>query len=230
MRLYRRLQFGNLVDLSVLDTRQFRSNQVCGGVTATGCAEADEPRRTMLGAEQEKWLFDQLGTVTAKWTVLGQQVPTFARDAAAANPQGRFSMDKWDGYTAARRRLYERLRDTNAPNPVVLSGDVHVHYAADLKMDFRNEASPAIGVELTNSSITSGGDGADVATSWPTVRAANPHLKYHSARRGYIACTATQTDLRADFKVIDRVTIPDSPVQTGTSLVVEAGRRSLVQG
>jgi alkaline phosphatase D len=230
MRLYRRLQFGNLVDLSVLDTRQYRSNQPCTQVTATGCAEADDPQRTMLGAEQEKWLFDQLGSVKAKWTVLGQQVPTFARDAAASNPQGRFSMDKWDGYTAARQRLYDRLRETRAPNPIVLSGDVHVHYGADLKMDFRNEDSAIVGVELTNSSISSGSDGADVATSWETVRAANPHLKYHSARRGYVACTATPTEMRADFKILDRVTVPDSPVRLGGSFVIEAGRPGLVPG
>jgi alkaline phosphatase D len=227
MRLYRRLQFGNLIDLSVLDTRQFRSNQACTGATATGCAEADSPRRTMLGAEQEKWLFDQLGTMKATWTVLGQQVPTFARDAAAFNPQGRFSMDKWDGYTAARQRLYERLEETRAPNPIVLSGDVHVHYAADLKMDFRSETSKAIGVELTNSSITSGSDGAEVAANWEAIRGANPHIKYHSARRGYIACTATPTELQADFKVLERVTVPDAPARLGGSVIVEAGRAGI---
>ena len=184
----------------------------------------------MLGAEQEKWLFDQLGTVKATWTMLGQQVPTFARDLAASNPLGRFSMDKWDGYSAARQRLYDRLRDTKAPNPVVLSGDVHVHYGADLKMDFRNEASRTIAVELTNSSVTSGSDGAEVAANWEAVRGANPHIKYHSARRGYIACTATPSEMRADFKVLDRVTVPDSPERLGGSLVVEAGHSGLLSG
>lgn len=224
MRLYRRLPFGRLIDFSVLDTRQYRSNQACGGVPATGCAEADDPRRTMLGAEQEKWLFGELATARSTWTVLGQQVPTFARDAAASNPQGRYPMDKWDGYTAARRRLYERLRETKAPNPIVLSGDVHVHYGAELKLDFQNEKSPSVGAEFTNSSITSGSDGADVAANWEIVRGANPHIRYHSARRGYIACTATPADMRAEFKILDRVTVPGSPIRTGGTLVVEAGR------
>jgi alkaline phosphatase D len=228
MRLYRRLQFGSLVDFTVLDTRQFRTNQACNGATATACAEADAAARTMLGAEQEQWLFDQLGTVKAKWTVLGQQVPTFARDLAGSNPQGRFSMDKWDGYTVARQRLYERLRETKAPNPVVLSGDVHVHYGADLKRDFHDEASEAIGVELTNSSITSGSDGTEVAGNWEAVRGANPHIKYHSARRGYVACTVSASAMRADFKVLDHVTVPDSPVRIGGSVIVEAGRSALV--
>ncbi len=224
MRLYRRMQFGNLIDLTVLDTRQFRSKQACGATTATGCAAALDPGRTILGSVQEKWLFEQLATMKATWTVLGQQVPTFARDNMRAAPNGRYSMDKWDGYVASRDRLYARLKETKAPNPIVLSGDVHVHYGADLKMDFANPKSDTVGVELTNTSITSGGDGADVAATWERVRGDNPHIKYHSARRGYVACTVTPTTMRADFKVLDRVTVPDAPERVGGSLVVEAGR------
>jgi alkaline phosphatase D len=224
MRLYRRLKFGSLLDLSVLDTRQFRSNQSCNGGSATGCADALAPARTILGAEQERWLFEQLAGVKATWTVLGQQVPTFARNMIRATPNAQFSMDKWDGYPAARQRLYDRLRETRAPNPVVLSGDVHVHYGADLKLDFNNPRSETVGVEFTNTSITSGGDGARVGATWDQIRPDNPHIKYHSARRGYVACTATPALMRADFKVVDRVTIPDSPDRLDGSLVVEAGR------
>jgi alkaline phosphatase D len=224
MRLYRRLQFGTLLDLNVLDTRQFRSDQACGTTSATGCAAALDPSRTMLGSTQEQWLFEQLGKARATWTVLGQQVPTFARDNKGAAPNGRYSMDKWDGYAASRQRLYARLKETRAPNPIVLSGDVHVHYGADLKIDFENSRSETVGVEFTNTSVTSGADGAEVGATWERVRGDNPHIKYHSARRGYIACTATPTTMRADFKVLDRVTVPDAAERTGGSLVVEAGR------
>jgi alkaline phosphatase D len=224
LRLHRRLRFGSLVDLSVIDTRQYRSDQACAGTTATGCAEASDPARTMLGAEQERWLFEQLGGARSTWTLIGQQVPTFARDFVKFNPAGRFSMDKWDGYTAARRRLYERLRETKASNPVVLSGDVHVHYGAELKLDFDDPSSPTVGVELTNTSVSSGGDGSDVAANWEPTRGDNPHIKYHSARRGYIACTVTPAALRADFRILERVSVPDAPERTGGTLVVEAGR------
>jgi alkaline phosphatase D len=88
MRLYRRLQFGNLVDLSVLDTRQWRSDQACGDGSHTNCAEALDPARTMMGTEQEKWLFDNLASVKSKWTVIGQQVYSFAFDRAKVDPQG----------------------------------------------------------------------------------------------------------------------------------------------
>jgi len=230
MRLYRRLRFGSLIDFTILDTRQYRSNQACNGVSATGCADAASPSRTILGADQERWLFEQLSGIKATWTVLGQQVPTFARNMLRATPNAQYSMDKWDGYTASRQRLYTRLRETRAPNPIVLSGDVHVHYAADLKLDFTDPRSPTVGAEFTNTSITSGGDGAEVAATWEQVRPDNPHIKYHSARRGYIACTATPSLMRADFKVLDRVTVPDSPERTGGSLVVEAGKAGTSAG
>ena len=230
LRLYRRLQFGDLIDLSVLDTRQHRSPQACGGGSATGCAEALDPARTILGSVQERWLFENLASAKARWTILGQQVPTYMRDFSKVNPDRQFSMDKWDGYVASRHRLYERLKETEAPNPIVLSGDVHLHYGADLKLDFTNPESETIGVELTNSSITSGGDGSEVAGNWESIRSDNPHITYHSGRRGYIDCVATQETLQTDFKIVDRVTVPGQPVRTGGSLVMEAGKPGSMRG
>ena len=227
MRLYRRLRFGSLIDLSVLDTRQYRSKQACGGGSKTGCAEALDAARTMLGADQERWLLDNLAETKATWTMIGQQVPTFARDFSKSNPAGRYAMDKWDGYAESRKRFYNRLHEATTPNPVVLSGDVHLHFAADLKMDFENPKSDTVGIELTNSSITTGGDGADVQPAWDRSRPDNPHVMYHSGRRGYISCTATPKSMRADFKILDRVSVAGSPARVGGSLVVEAGRPGL---
>ena len=224
MRLYRRLQFGKLIDFSILDTRQYRSKQPCGGGSKPACAESLDPSRTILGAEQEKWLFENVAEARGTWTVIGQQVPSFARDMQRVNPSARFSMDKWDGYVGSRNRLYARLKETRAPNPIVLSGDVHQHYASDLKLDFTNPDSETVGAEFTNTSITSGGDGTDVAAAWERVKADNPHVKYHSARRGYIACTATPASMRADFKIVEKVTAPDQPVRLGASVIVESGR------
>jgi alkaline phosphatase D len=224
LRLYRRLQFGSLIDFSVLDTRQYRSKQACGGGSKPACPEALDPNRTILGAEQEKWLFENLSSVRGTWTVMGQQVPTFGRDLRQFDPAGRFAMDKWDGYVASRNRLYEKLKETRAPNPIVLSGDVHQHFGSDLKLDFSRPDSETIGAEFTNTSITAGGDGTDVSASYERSVPDNPHIKYHSARRGYIACTATPAAMRADFKIFDRVSVPNQPAKTGGSLIVEPGR------
>jgi alkaline phosphatase D len=225
--VYRRLQFGRLVDLNVLDTRQYRSAEVCGGRIRRFCAEALDPNRTILGADQERWLFENLESSTGTWTVLGQQVPTYVYDLTSVIPDGALSMDKWDGYAAARGRLYRHLLDARTPNPIVLSGDVHVHFGSELKLDYANPQSATVGVELTNSSISSNGDGSDVTSGWDRIRIDNPHIKYHSARRGYIACTATAERLRADFKTIEAVTVPDQPIRTDGSLIVEAGRAGL---
>ena len=119
----------------------------------------------MMGAVQEKWLFDNLATAKARWTVIGQQVYSFAFDRSKANPNGQYSMDKWDGYVAARQRLYERLVETHAPNPIVLSGDVHQHYGADLKIDFTNPRSATVGVEFTNTAVSATGDGSEVGST-----------------------------------------------------------------
>jgi alkaline phosphatase D len=230
LKLYRRLTFGSLVDFSVLDTRQYRSNQACEGGAKPNCSELRDDRRTMLGPVQERWLFEELARARARWTVIGQQVPLFMRDLGPESASGRFSTDKWDGYPVARERLIDRIVETRASNPIVLSGDVHVHFGADLKRDFSRPESATIGSEFTNTSATSGGDGADVSANWKVVGPANPHIKYHSARRGYIACTVTPATFRSYFMVIDRVTVAGEPVRTGGSLVVEAGRPGAVVG
>jgi alkaline phosphatase D len=224
IRMYRRLQFGSLLDLSLLDTRQYRSDQACGDGYQRRCAESLEPARTMLGLEQERWLGEALASVRATWTVIGQQVCTFPIDGRGVRPDTPFEMDTWDGYTPARGRLYEQLRQTRAPNPIVMSGDIHAHYAADLHAIPDDPRSPIVGVELTNTSISSNGDGSDVDPTWERMRPDNPHITFHSNRRGYIRCTATPTLFTADFRTLDRVSVPEAPVRTAASVVVEAGK------
>ena len=227
MRMYRQLKFGRLIDLSVLDTRQYRSDQACGDNEKAQCAEVFDDKRTMLGDAQEAWLFRNLANARSRWTLIGQQVYSFAKDAGRVNPNGRFGMDSWNGYVPARSRLYSQFVETQAPNPIVISGDIHEHYAADLKQDFTNPASPTIAVEFTNTSITAGGDGQDVGGVWRQIKDDNPHIKFHSQRRGYISCTAAPATLRAEFKTFERVTVPDLPTRTTAAFVVEAGKPGL---
>ena len=224
MRIYRRLQFGSLIDLSVLDTRQWRSDQACND-GLRNCPASLDASRTMLGAEQEKWVFDNLANATARWTVLSQQVYSFARDFAKVNPDARFQMDVWDGYPAARQRLYSRIKETKAQNPIVISGDVHVHYGADLKLDFADPKSEVIASEFTNTSVSAGGDGADVAGELGgAARRQSPHPLPQRPARLHRLHRHAGDDARGLPHPRPRHG-RDVPVRTGGSLVVEAGKR-----
>ena len=136
-------------------------------------------------------------------------------------------MDKWDGYQAARDRLNSSLKGHGLRNAVALSGDVHLHYAAELKESYDDPASATLGVEFTNTSISSNGDGSEVAEAWEGMKADNPHIKYHSARRGYVSFEVTPTRWNARFMVLDKVTEPGHPARVGGNFVVEAGKPAL---
>ncbi len=227
LQLYRRVQWGQLANFHMLDTRQYRSDQACGDGAKAGCAERLDPARTITGAEQERWLLDGLGASTATWDVLGQQV-FFAQRDFDPGPEQRVSMDAWDGYKASRDRLLAGIAARNVTNPVVLTGDVHRHYANDLKANFDDPASATVGVELVCSSITSNGDGSDRTTATDNQLAENPHIRFANTQRGYVSTRFTAEQMRADFKVLPFVTRPGAPVSTRASFVVEDGQPGLI--
>ncbi|NJO38306.1 MAG: hypothetical protein HC871_12760 [Rhizobiales bacterium] len=226
LQLYRQITFGRLLSLNVLDTRQYRSDQVCSGGYLEECAARRDPERSLLGREQESWLFNCLGASSTRWNVLAQQVPMFSLDQSAAG-LGRYHMDKWDGYEATRQRLFQAMAELGTPHPVVLSGDVHTHWAADLHAVSEDPASAIIGTELTTTSITSGGNGTDHLAIWPEIRSDNPHVHHHSNRRGYLLSEVTGSDWAATFKSIERVTDPARPIRTERTLVIERARPGL---
>ncbi|MGA5700015.1 alkaline phosphatase D family protein [Peterkaempfera bronchialis] len=226
MRLYRRFDYGRLARFDVLDTRQYRSDQAYGDGWQYPGPESLDPARTMTGATQEKWLLDGLASSRARWNIIAQQV-VFSQRRNSTAARSKLSMDAWDGYPAARERILTGARHAGVDNLVVLSGDVHVHYAFDLKADFDDPASRTLGVELVTSSITSGQDGAERPANHDTLLAANPHLRFYDGRRGYATCHLDRHRIRADFKTVSAVTTPGAPLTTAASLVSEAGKPGL---
>ena len=229
LRLYRRLRFGALAELNVLDTRQYRTDQACGDGFRADCAAARDPGASLLGAEQEAWLLDGLGRTTAQWNVLANQVP-FApvrrRGQAATAVEGEpmYNMDKWDGYVAQRQRVVDHLRDRRTPNPVVLTGDVHQSWVVDIPSDGDDPTSAPVGVEFVGTSISSGGNGAAMNVAGTEMLARNPHLKFYNAQRGYVRCTVTPRRWTSDYRVVDYIDRPGAEVRTAASFAVEAGR------
>lgn len=216
MRLHRRLAFGSLATLHMVDTRQYRDVQL------TNQDERFDPARTMLGADQEAWLLDGLDSERRTWNILGNQV--FMMQADHTDGDGvRYGMDTWDGYAAARQRLFDGVRDRGVDNLVIVTGDAHRSAAADLKLNFADQASPTVGVEFLGTSISSGRDGSPMDNLGQIWLRENPHMKYHNSQRGYGRCELTPTTWRTDYKVVPYVTTPGAPIQTAASIHLEAG-------
>ncbi len=230
MQLFRRLDFGDLASFHVLDTRQYRDDQACGDGRKPRCWPAEARDRTLLGPEQEVWLRDGLRKSPARWNVLAQQI----RMARAAVPGGgrdgderEYSLDMWDGYPAERQRLLDFLATERPGNPVVITGDIHSHWASNLERDFDDPSSETVGVELVGSSITSGGDGRESYDGMDRTLEANPHIRFFNAHRGYVSVTLDRDRLRSDFRVVPYVSREGAPRETRASFVVEDARGGL---
>ncbi|AVT33585.1 alkaline phosphatase [Plantactinospora sp. BC1] len=219
MQLYRRIRWGRLANFHMLDTRQYRDDQACGDGTRD-CPAALDPARSITGAEQERWLIDGFRRSEARWDVLGQQVFFGQRDTDAG-PARFTSMDSWDGYVGSRDRITRGWVQAKVRNTIVLTGDVHAHWATDLKLDYDDPTSRTVGAELVCSSITSGGNGADSVTGSHPYFPHNPHLRFHNNQRGYVLTRFTSRELRADFKVLPQVSTPGAEAYTRASFVVE---------
>ncbi|MFI7272359.1 alkaline phosphatase D family protein [Streptomyces sp. NPDC049879] len=226
-QLYRRLAFGDLLGLHVLDTRSYRDDQVCGDGTKPGCdAERSDPARTMLGPGQERWLLDGLEASGARWNVLANQTLVAQVDHDPDPAVVSSGLDMWDGYAAARDRLLGGMHRRGVSNPVVLTGDIHRSVVADLKLDFDDPDSPVVATEFAGTSVSSGGDGTAMDTfgfDW-MAPGVNPHLKWHNSQRGYTVCRASEADFTADYRVLPYVSSPGSGVTTPARFVVEDGR------
>ena len=228
MGLYRALRFGKLLDMSVLDTRQYRDDQPCGDRRGE-CAERHAPGRTLLGDEQRNWLLERMASADATWNVLAQQI-VMAEVNSGSDGEDSFSMDAWDGYPHERRELLETMKRTGTPGPVVLTGDTHSNWASELKTDFASISSAPIGTEFAGTSISSGGNGRET-TSWGAAALSNnPHIKFHNGQRGYVTATLTPESWTSDYRVVPVITEPDGEVETKARFVVRTGSAGIERG
>jgi alkaline phosphatase D len=160
MPLYRRLRFGDLVDVNMLDTRQYRDDQPCdaggkGGGGVVTCPERVDPRRTILGDRQRRWLLRGLDRSAARWNVLAQQVVMAELDLHPGPGRSWWS-DAWDGYAADRQRILRALWERQPANPIVLTGDIHSFFVNDLRLSNHDPGSPTVATEFVGTSISSG--------------------------------------------------------------------------
>jgi alkaline phosphatase D len=228
LSIMRTLDWGSLARFWVLDGRQYRSDQACDdGNKAVPCGDWADPSRTMLGAAQERWLYDGLGASGARWQVLANQVMVAPFDTTPG-PERRVSMDQWSGYPAALDRLLAAISQRAPNRTVVLTGDIHSHWVNELRASYSDPHAPVIGAEFVGTSISSEGDGADrQAYVTDAALAENPHVRWHNGRRGYVTCSVTPELWRADYRTVPYVSRPDAPLETPTRWRVTRGRAGI---
>ena len=212
--IHRRVQWGALADLLLLDGRQYRSDQACLDVTLSfepPCREAVEPTRTMLGTDQERWLDDAFAAATGTWTVLGQQ--TVMTDLRLPNG-AILSHDQWDGYAPARDRLLDRAAGVD--RVVVLTGDIHLSAVGTL---------PGVGVEFVTTSISSANDLEGLVDPAALAGLFDTVVEAELAHRGYTRHTVRPDSWTAEFRTVDDVASADSPVSTWRTFRVHADAR-----
>ncbi|HSE71829.1 MAG TPA: alkaline phosphatase D family protein, partial [Nocardioidaceae bacterium] len=220
--LFRRLRFGRLAELSMLDLRTYRSRQ--------NLQEASDPGRTITGDAQMRWLKESLRRDRAQWKLVGNPVmispvvfPPLPADLTGALndvtgllPEDGvpYNVDQWDGYTADRRELIAHLRDHGVQNTVFLTGDIHSAWACDLPVDAGTyPASATVATEFVCTSVTS--NNLDDITGSPPrttslaveagIQANNRHVRYlNFDDHGFSVLDVTARRTQMDYYVVDR--------------------------
>ncbi|WP_422130377.1 alkaline phosphatase D family protein [Streptomyces misionensis] len=219
---YRRLRFGKLADLSLLDLRSFRSQQVSGT-----SGSVDDAGRTITGRAQLDWLKAGLKSSDTTWRLVGNSVmiAPFVVGSLTADllgplaqlldlPQGGIGVntDQWDGYTHDRRELLDHLTSNNIGNTVFLTGDIHMSWANDVPVDAGTyPLSRSAATEFVITSMTSDNlddivkvpEGTVSAVAAPLIEAANRHVHWvDTDRHGFGVLDITADRAQMDYYVL----------------------------
>lgn len=229
LTLYRRVDYGRLLRVHLLDTRQYRSDQYCEPNTKDHCRPlAEQGPATMLGQAQEQWLGQGLGGDFG-WHLLAQQVMVMPFQYPASRRAGRTNLDAWSGYPDARQRLVDTIRKRGLGNVVVASGDVHKHHAGAIPERADDVLSTPVATEYVTTSIASGGDGSDIPAGWESVLAENPHTVLLSDRRGYQVFDIGRDLWRTDVVAIDEISRQGGRKSVIARLATERGKPGIAQ-
>ncbi|NBE53484.1 alkaline phosphatase D family protein [Streptomyces boluensis] len=195
--VYRRIRYGKLADLHLLDLRSFRSQQ-----TTVGNGDVDDPERTLTGRAQLDWLKQGLAGSQAQWKLVGTSVmiSPVAFGSVPAHLLGPLAellglpkeglavnVDQWDGYTDDRKELLAHLTDRGIKDTVFLTGDIHMAWANDVPVKAATyPLSESAATEFVVTSVTSDNldDILKVAphtvslVAAGAVKAANRHVKW----------------------------------------------------
>ncbi|MFJ6521359.1 alkaline phosphatase D family protein [Streptomyces filamentosus] len=220
--VFRRIRFGRLADLHLLDLRSFRSAQA-----KTGSGAVDDPERTITGRAQLDWLKSGLAGSDAAWQLVGTSVmispvafgslPAYLLEPLAEllglPAEGiAVNVDQWDGYTDDRKELLAHLSSRAIRNTVFLTGDIHMAWANDVPAKAATyPPSASVATEFVVTSVTSDNldDLLNVApgtlsvVAAGAVKAANRHVKWVDMdHHGYGVLDVTAERSQMDYYTV----------------------------
>ncbi|KAI0372864.1 hypothetical protein BV20DRAFT_963278 [Pilatotrama ljubarskyi] len=237
LRIWRNFQIGKLLDLTMLDTRQYDRDITDLYYNTVIDSIADEKNRSLMGTNQENWFFQTLSASkkrNAIWRIVGQQI-VFTQ----LNESG-FDVDAWDGYRANRARVLDHLYDNKISNTLILSGDSHANWVSDLaRPNDTTTYNPitghgAIGVEFAGTAVTSSsafGAGIQPAAA---DRISQQYVKINDdlqwsegSYRGFFTLTLNTTTATATYYAMRNISNPNLDGFASATFVVKAGENRL---
>lgn len=175
-RIYRSFNIANLVEMFLIDGRQYRDEMVCRPTfnPRDDCYKmAFSEGRTMLGKEQKEWLINGILNSKSKWKFIANNV--MIMDMFKDNKP--LNVDQWDGYYAEKREILCKIK--NAKNVIFGTGDTHVFYFGEVLCDKKRVA-----YEIVTAGVSSP---SGLKALSDTILGQNPHIKFMNAEyRGYV--------------------------------------------
>jgi alkaline phosphatase D len=240
-RVFRSVALGGLADLFLIDTRSRRDQPVSG-------PGMFDPQRTQLGLAQREWLFDGFDGSTARWQLLAngsvmsqtwtpslpEELRPGLRSLKLISADGGPDPDQWDGYPVEREMLLRRLAERDV---VVLSGDVHVALALELRLDAQSD-DPPVAAEFVTSSLTS--QNLDDKMKWGyrkgsldverQLMAALPSVRFADLdSHGYMVVDVTPERVQVEHWFVDQVLRRVPGERLGARWQVRAGSPDIHQ-
>ncbi|KAJ7940710.1 PhoD-like phosphatase-domain-containing protein [Mycena leptocephala] len=241
LRIWRNFQIGKLLDLTMLDTRQYDRDVTELSYNKVVASLATFENRSIMGAAQEKWFQETLTQSQergAVWRIVGQQVVFTQLTLSGAF----VDLDDWDGYRANRQRVLDHLYRNKIKNTIILSGDSHANWVSDLAHP--NDTTTynpltgegAIGVEFAGTAVTSPssfGTGISPAAANPVSQAfvaSNPDLQWSEGSfRGFFTLTINSKEVNATYYAMRDLTTPNLDSFVSAVFTVKAGQNKLAR-
>ncbi len=216
LRIYRSFEFGDLINMPMIDTR------IEGRDEQGGAAEASDPTRSLLGSVQYNWLTNNLSNSNKQWNIIGNQVMIAPLRILGVV----LNYDQWDGYAYERQQLLDHVVNNNIENFVVLTGDIHTSWVNDIPHNNYNgsNCTGSAGVEFVVTSVTS--PGSPIGVTDFIIQTSNSHNQYFElTEHGYGILDVNKQRTQFDFYYLNDIEDPNTNQFFAEGYFVNDGER-----